>query len=109
MNAFALPMASEPYVPPTISDTHLPDVLPWMAEYGTGFGKQMIMIILSIILIVWFFKSAIKNPKLVPSKVQFLAETAYGFVRNSVGRDIIGERTSAPGCRCFSLPSSSSC
>ncbi|KAA0978720.1 F0F1 ATP synthase subunit A [Paeniglutamicibacter gangotriensis] len=95
MTAFALPTATEPYVPPTISDTHLPEVLPWLAEYGTGFGKQMIMIILSIILIVWFFKAAIKNPKLVPGKTQFLAESAYSFVRNGIGRDIIGEKNFA--------------
>ncbi|MBB2996380.1 F-type H+-transporting ATPase subunit a [Paeniglutamicibacter cryotolerans] len=67
-----------------------------MAEYGTGFGKQMIMIILSIILITVFFKIAIRNPKLVPGKVQYFAEFCYGFVRNSIGRDIVGEKNFAP-------------
>lgn len=96
MTVFALPTATEPYVPPTIDDTHLPEVLPWLADYGTGFGKQMIMIILSIILIVWFFKAAIRKPKLVPGKVQYFAESCYGFVRHNVGRDIIGEKNFAP-------------
>ena len=98
MTAFALPMASNDggFVPPTISDTHLPDILPWMTDYGTGFGKQMFMIILSVILIVWFFKAAIRNPKLVPGRVQFFAEGFYAFARNTVGRDIMGEKNFRP-------------
>lgn len=97
MTAFALPMASnDPFVPPTISDTHLPDILPWMAEYGTGFGKQMLMVVLSVILIAWFFKAAIRNPKLVPGKTQFFAEGFYSFARNTVGRDIMGEKNFRP-------------
>ena len=98
MFAFALPMASEEggFVPPTVSDTHLPEIFPWLAEYGTGFGKQMLMIVLSIVLITWFFTAAIKNPKLVPGKMQYLAESGYAFVRNGIGRDIIGEKNFRP-------------
>ncbi|GAA1410162.1 ATP synthase subunit a [Glutamicibacter uratoxydans] len=98
MLAFALPMASEEggFVPPTVSDTHLPEIFPWLAEYGTGFGKQMLMIVLSIVLITWFFTAAIKNPKLVPGKMQYIAESGYAFVRNGIGRDIIGEKNFRP-------------
>lgn len=98
MTAFALPMASNDggFVPPTISDTHLPDILPWMTEYGSGLGKQMIMIVLSVILIICFFKLAIRNPKLVPGKAQFFAEGFYSFARNTVGRDIMGEKNFRP-------------
>ena len=98
MIAFALPMASNEggFVPPTVSDTHLPDIFPWFAEYGTGVGKQMIMIVLSIILITWFFTAAIRNPKLVPGKMQYLAESGYAFVRNGISRDIIGEKNFRP-------------
>ncbi|ALE92585.1 ATP synthase subunit A [Arthrobacter alpinus] len=98
MTAFALPMASytDKFIPPTISDTHLPDLLPWMAEYGTGFGKQMLMIIFSVVLISWFFMAAIRKPKLVPGRVQFLAEGFYSFARNTVGRDIMGEKNFRP-------------
>jgi F-type H+-transporting ATPase subunit a len=98
LTAFALPMASNDggFVPPTISDTHLPDILPWMAEYGTGLGKQMIMVILSVVLITVFFKVAIRNPKLVPGRLQFFAEGFYSFARNTVGRDIMGEKNFRP-------------
>ncbi|WP_258067276.1 F0F1 ATP synthase subunit A [Arthrobacter sp. GMC3] len=98
MTAFALPMASNDggFIPPTISDTHVPDILPWMAEYGTGFGKQMLLVILSVVLIAWFFKVAIRKPKLVPGRVQFFAEGVYSFARNTVGRDIMGEKNFRP-------------
>ncbi len=33
-----------------------------------------------------------RNLKLVPSKGQFFTEGAYGFIRNGVGRDIIGSK-----------------
>ena len=39
------------FQPPTISETHLPEILPWMAEWGTGFGKNMLMAMLSVLLI----------------------------------------------------------
>ncbi|MEV4902247.1 F0F1 ATP synthase subunit A [Citricoccus sp. NPDC055426] len=84
------------FAPPTIDQTHLPDILPWMAEYGTGFGKQMLMIILSVILISAFFMLAMRKPGLVPGKVQWLAESGYAFVRNGMGRDIIGEKEFKP-------------
>jgi F-type H+-transporting ATPase subunit a len=80
------------FTPPTIDQTHLPDIIPWMAEYGTGFGKQMLMIILSVILIAAFFMLAMRNARLKPGKVQWLAESGYAFVRNGIGRDIIGEK-----------------
>src|SRR5699024_3438897 len=80
------------YVPPTIDDAHPPDIIPWMAEYGTGFGKQMVMIILSIILIWAFFGIAMRKPSLVPGRLQWIAESGYAFVRNGIGRDIVGEK-----------------
>ncbi|HEY4557451.1 MAG TPA: F0F1 ATP synthase subunit A [Enteractinococcus sp.] len=63
-----------------------------MAEYGTGFGKQMLMIILSIILIWAFFGIAMRKPSLVPNRLQWIAESGYEFVRNGIGRDILGEK-----------------
>lgn len=77
---------------PTISETHLPEIIPWAAEWGTGFGKQMLMIVLSVILISAFFMIAMRKPSLVPGKVQWIAESGYAFVRNSIARDIIGEK-----------------
>lgn len=80
------------YVPPTIDDAHPPDIIPWMAEYGTGFGKQMLLIILSVILIWAFFGLAMRKPSLVPGRVQWIAESGYALVRNAIGKEILGEK-----------------
>ncbi|MDR2257426.1 MAG: F0F1 ATP synthase subunit A [Arthrobacter sp.] len=94
MIALALPTATEGdgFQAPQISDLHLPDILPWGAEYGTGFGKQMLLVLLSVVLISWFFVAAARKRQLVPGKFQFLGESIYGFARNTVGRDMLGEK-----------------
>ena len=43
----------------------------------------------SAILII-FFLVAYRNPKMVPTKKQWLAESIYGFVRNNIAVDMIG-------------------
>lgn len=85
-------LPTQGYVPPTIDDAHPPDIVPWGAYYGTGFGKQMLMIILSVILIWAFFSWAMRKRSLVPSRVQWIAESGYAFVRNGMGKDILGEK-----------------
>lgn len=73
---------------------HLPAIIPWGAE--EGFGKQMLLILLSVVLIAWFFLAAARRRQMVPGKLQYLGEMSYNFVRNSVGKDIIGERDYKP-------------
>ena len=46
----------------------------------------------AIILIWAFFGIAMRKPSLVPGRVQWVAESGYAFVRNGIGRDIIGEK-----------------
>lgn len=94
MIALALPTAAESggFTPPSLEDLHLPEILPWGAEYGTGFGKQMLLVLLSVIIISWFLVAAARKRQMVPGKFQFLGEWTYSFVRNSVGRDMLGER-----------------
>ncbi|MBB5513914.1 F-type H+-transporting ATPase subunit a [Neomicrococcus aestuarii] len=93
--ALALPASTSQdgvFHAPTLEDLHLPEILPWGAEYGTGFGKQMLLILISVALIAWFFIASSKKGKLVPGKFQFLGESAYSFIRNGVAKDVIGER-----------------
>lgn len=96
LSSLALRAEEGGFQPPTISETHLPDIFPWMADWGTGFGKQMLMIVLSVLVITWFFTWAIRRQALVPSRVQFLGEAGYGFVRNTLGLNIIGEKNFKP-------------
>lgn len=78
---------------PGVEDMHLPPLF----EIGSfAFGKQMLLILLSVALISFFFLWAIRRQSLVPSKGQYLGEVAYGFVRNSLGRDLIGEKELRP-------------
>lgn len=65
--------------------------LPPVFEIG-GFGvtKPMLQIVIAAIVVFSFLYLASRKRALVPSKLQFAGEGAYGFVRNGVARDIIG-------------------
>jgi F-type H+-transporting ATPase subunit a len=52
--------------------------------------KPMLLLVLSGILVFAFFFASAKQRSMVPGKLQYAGETAYGFVRNNLGRDIIG-------------------
>ncbi len=93
MIALALPATNEGgFVPPAIDEMHLPEIFPWGAEYGTGVGKQMVLVVLSVVIIAVIFVLASRKGKLVPGRLQFLGEFGYGFVRNGIAKDVIGEK-----------------
>ena len=94
MNAALIRLpATGGFTAPTVDEMHLP----YFFEVGSfGFGKQMLLVLLSVVLIAGFFMWAIRRNALVPSKSQDLAESGYGFVRNHLGRDIIGEKEFRP-------------
>lgn len=48
--------------------------------------------LLSVVVIAWFFLSVMGRLSIVPSKRQWIVEGAYDFVRNTIGRDIIGAK-----------------
>ncbi len=52
--------------------------------------KPIVQLLLASILVVGFFYAAARNSSIVPSRLQFAGESAYGMVRNSIARDIIG-------------------
>jgi len=54
------------------------------------FDKYMLQAILSVILILAFWLIMARKNAMVPSKGQFIGETAYFFVRNTIARDMIG-------------------
>ncbi|WP_436698480.1 F0F1 ATP synthase subunit A [Nocardioides sp. BYT-33-1] len=65
--------------------------LPPVFEIGSlGVTKPMLQLVLAAALVFTFLYMAAKQRALVPGKLQFAGEGAYGFVRNSVARDIIG-------------------
>jgi F-type H+-transporting ATPase subunit a len=48
------------------------------------------MVWLAVALIIIFFLVAYRRPKLVPGRMQWLAESIYGFGRDTVAREVIG-------------------
>ncbi|MFW6598568.1 F0F1 ATP synthase subunit A [Propionibacteriaceae bacterium Y2011] len=53
-------------------------------------NKPFIQAIIAAVIILVFWLVVSRKLKVVPSKSQFLAESAYNFVRNGIGRDMIG-------------------
>ncbi|RAN72614.1 ATP synthase F0 subunit A [Bacillus sp. SRB_336] len=76
------------FTPPSV-ESHL---TPFFTIGGFEFTKQMALVLLSVVIIAWFFVAAARKGKLVPGRLQFAGEMAYGFVRNSVGKDVIGAK-----------------
>lgn len=74
----------------------------WPLINGGGDGtwaitRPAIVFLLSSLLIAWFFMTVLgKKMKIVPTKGQFVAEGIYDFVRNTIGRDIIGSKHFKP-------------
>jgi F-type H+-transporting ATPase subunit a len=52
--------------------------------------RASIVAVLSVVLLSWWLLASTRRLALVPTPGQFFTEQVYGFVRNSVGRDIIG-------------------
>ncbi len=59
---------------------------------GVGVTKPMLQLLVAALLVFAFFYMAAKQRAMVPGKLQFAGEGAYGFVRNSLARDIIGSQ-----------------
>lgn len=57
---------------------------------GHDVTKAMLLLILAALVVFVFFFVAIRRRSLVPGRLQFAGESAYGMVRNSIARDIIG-------------------
>jgi F-type H+-transporting ATPase subunit a len=89
VSAQAVAFASEelPW-PPSVNDVFLPSLVegagPWLTKFT-------LMVWLGVALLIIFFIATYRSPKLVPTKGQWLAESAYSFIRDGVGRDVIGK------------------
>jgi len=74
------------FVPPSSKDFVLPPIF-GDNPYTT---KPIFLIFLSVILLSVFFLMASRKAAIVPSKLQFAGETVYAYVRNDLGKEIIG-------------------
>ena len=86
---FGIAMAGDVFVPPGPNSFDFSAVpLFHLGEYAVT--KPVVQLILGALVVFAFFYAATRSVSLVPSRVQFAGESAYGMVRNSIGRDIIG-------------------
>ena len=61
--------------------------------FGIEFSitKSVILVTLVAVIVIAFFLTAFRAPKLVPSKLQSLGEQGYLFVRDQIAREVIGK------------------
>ena len=87
---------TEEFHPPGPQDFNLPPIGPdnhftfLGQEMYLGVTKPMIQLVVVAVVVFGFLFLASRKRLLVPGKLQYAGESAYGFVRNTMGRDIIG-------------------
>lgn len=81
--------AADGYEAPSVSDF-------WQPLFGTegpfAITRPALVFLVSALVLSVVLLRATRNLKLVPTKGQFVTESVYGLVRNSLARDIIGSR-----------------
>ncbi|WP_312856381.1 F0F1 ATP synthase subunit A [Nocardioides pelophilus] len=87
MNVAGSTIAAEGFGAPGPANFQYPELF---SVGGVDVTKPMVQLVLAAALISAFLIIAARGRSLVPGRLQFAGEGAYGFVRNSVGRDIIG-------------------
>lgn len=89
---------AEGFTPPSPHDFNLPPIGPDKTfeflgqEMYLGVTKPMLQLVLVAGIVFIFFWAASRKRAMVPSRLQYVGEQGYGFVRNSMGRDIIGSK-----------------
>ena len=75
----------DPPWPPSVDEFFPPGLfgIEWLTKF-------MLMVWLAIAVIIIFFLVAYRNPKIVPGRTQWLAESIYGFTRDGIAKEVIG-------------------
>lgn len=79
---------AEGFTAPGPGDFNLPPI------FGDNIllSKPALQLVLAAALVFGFFLVTSRRMAMVPSKGQYVGEQAYGFVRNTMARDVIGSR-----------------
>jgi F-type H+-transporting ATPase subunit a len=86
----------ETFDPPDPADFNLPAVgndatFSFLGQtMYSGVTKPMLQLLLAALLVFLFFRAASAKRAMIPGRLQFVGEGMYGFVRNTLGRDVIG-------------------
>lgn len=81
------------FVAPGTSDFYWPLV---GGDNNWALTRPAATLIISVLVLGWFFAASTTRLALVPDKRQYLVEQVYGFVRNTIGRDVIGAQDFKP-------------
>jgi F-type H+-transporting ATPase subunit a len=78
--------------PPGVEDFNYTPLWEFHA-LGVDFGvtKLTLLTWIAIVGIATFFVLAVRRSKLVPGRMQWLGESAYGFIRDGLARQVVGE------------------
>jgi F-type H+-transporting ATPase subunit a len=86
----------EGFTPPGPGDFNLPSIgedstFTFLGQtFYSGVTKPMIQLVIAAIVVFAFFRLASAKRQMVPGKLQYVGESIYGFVRNTLARDVIG-------------------
>ncbi len=71
-----------------------PEVIASFSLFGIDFEITRITVILWIatLALVAFLMAAVRNPQIVPGKLQFVGESGYSLVRDGIARDVVGPK-----------------
>ena len=56
------------------------------------FNKPMLFAVVGTLVVIGFFWAAFGNARVVPGKLQMVAEAGYEFVRRGIAREVIGKK-----------------
>ncbi len=92
MNPIYLAGEGEGFVPPSAEDF-------WQPLVGDGnfaLTRPMVLMVIATVVVIVIGLVGTRRLQVVPGKGQWMFESVYGFVRNSVARDVMGEKHFKP-------------
>ncbi|MDR7281071.1 F0F1 ATP synthase subunit A [Catenuloplanes atrovinosus] len=95
-------MSKSPHVlaaefPPGVESFDFQTLVPGLegTMWAQAATKITLLVWLSVAILIVFFLVAYRSPKIVPTRGQWIAESIYGFVRDGIAKDIIGNKHGA--------------
>jgi F-type H+-transporting ATPase subunit a len=82
------------HFPPGIHSFDFADWFSGLSETALAhmFTTITMVVWATVAILIAFFLWAYRKPQIVPTKKQWLAESAYGFIRNTVAIDLMGKK-----------------
>ncbi|MGH2602958.1 MAG: F0F1 ATP synthase subunit A, partial [Dehalococcoidia bacterium] len=80
--------------PPGPEEFNFVSLIPGLRDtmWGPMVTKITLMVWIAVAVLIIFFLVTYREPKLVPTKRQWLAESVYSFVRDGIAKEVIGEK-----------------